>query len=65
MATFETGSLDIQDSFLPSQIQCNASDLSVFNLLMNFRTSFVFVIILNPEPLNLSASNTSEAWEYI
>lgn len=65
MATFETGSLDIQDSFLLSQIQCNASDLSVFNLLMNFRTSFVFVIILNPEPLNLSASNTSEAWEYI
>lgn len=65
MATLETGSLDIQDSFLLSQIQCNASDLSVFNLLMNFRTSFVFVIILNPEPLNLSASNTSEAWEYI
>lgn len=62
-ATLETGWLDIQDSFLLSQIPFNASDLSEFNLLMNCRTSFVFVIILNPEPLNLSASNTSEAWE--
>ena len=62
-ATLESGWLDIQDSFLLSQIPFNAIDLSMFKLLMNFRTSFVLVIILNPEPLNLSASNTSEAWE--
>ena len=57
MATLESGWLDIQDSFLLSQIPFNASNLSVFNLLMNFRTSFVCVMILNPEPLSLSASN--------